>query len=383
MSTHSHPLLFENLASRQVAADFSGGHLSSDGGLLLLRSIDSSLGLTRGLSKCFWDGRNQRFVEHALSELVAQRVLALAAGYEDLNDHNRLRVDPLLATAVGKADPLGLDRVCDQDKGKPLAGASTLNRMELGSERSDHYHKIEPNSDAIEALLIRMGVNTLDKNCPEVVIDMDATDDLIHGQQEGRFFHGYYDNYCYLPLYMFIGSVPILAQLRTSDHDASEGVVEALEKIIPQIRRRCPHAKIILRGDSGFCREEIMVWCESQKITIHYCFGLARNPRLENEMKEEFFRARATACLTGGVARRFRQFDYQTLDSWSRSRRVIGKAEVANAKNNPRFVVTNLPPDGVTVHGEEPRSFLPAVGARGNTAGGCGSRVAGVCASGR
>ena len=348
MSINSQVLLFEELGNRKVCADFSGGHLSSDGGLLLLRSIDHSLGLSRLLSQCFRDRRDERWVEHSLPQLIAQRVLGLAAGYEDLNDHNRLRLDPLMATAVGKDDPLGRDRVCAQDRGKPLAGASTLNRLELGTERDEgHYHKIHAQFDRIRDLLIGLGVRTLDKKSAEVVIDVDATDDPIHGGQQGRFYHGYYGNYCYLPLYMFIGSVPIWAELRTSDGDASRGVTEALEIIIPQIRRRCPRAKIILRADSGFCREEILSWCENQREKVYYCVGLARNARLEKELETTLYDARIRACLVGGATRGFRDFQYQTKKSWSCSRRVIGKAEVVRGgKNNPRFVVTNLPEEG-------------------------------------
>jgi hypothetical protein len=202
-------------------------------------------------------------------------------------------------------------------------------------------------------LLIRKGVGTLDRKAREVVIDLDATDDPLHGSQEGRFFHGYYGNYCYLPLYAFIGEVPVWAELRTSENDASKGSLRALEAIVAQIRRRCPHARIIVRGDSGFCREALMAWCEEQQPLVYYCFGLARNSRLLEELQEAFFRARAKACLTGGVAREFVEFQYQTRESWSRARRVIGKAEVLHEKNNPRFIVTNLPREGFQTDASE------------------------------
>jgi hypothetical protein len=260
----SQPLLFNDLNSRKVVADFSGGHLSSDGGLLLLRELDSSLGLTRSLAACFRDARQPLFVEHSLCELLAQRVLGLAAGYEDLNDHSTLRSDPLLAVAANKSDPLGLDRRCQQDRGNALASASTLNRLELGNNKRTRAHKIQADHAQIEALLVRKAVGTLDKKTREVVIDLDATDDPLHGSQEGRFFHGYYGNYCYLPLYAFIGEVPVWAELRTSQNDSSKGSLRALQAIVAEIRRRCPHARIIVRGDSGFCREELMAWCEEQ-----------------------------------------------------------------------------------------------------------------------
>ncbi len=342
----SQPFLFPELAQRAVVADFSGGHVSSDGGLLLLRQLDSSLELTRRLSGCFVDFRDPVWVEHSVRELVAQRVLGLAAGYEDLNDHNRWRLDPLAAVAVGKADPLGQDRRCDADKGKALAAISTLNRLELSNDKDTRYHKIVADHALIGELLIDLAVRTLDPDTREIVLDLDATDDPLHGNQEGRFFHGYYEEYCYLPLYIFCGRVPFWAQLRTSDHDASAGTVEALEQIVPALRRRCPQARILVRADSGFCREAILAWCERQKPLVYYCLGLARNARLEAELAASFFWARAQACLTGGVARCFCEFAYQTRESWSRARRVIGKAEVLGDKDNPRFIVTNLPTEG-------------------------------------
>ena len=345
MTTTHEKFQFSDLESRRVESDFTGGYLSSDGGALLVRQIDSHLGTSSRLAECFVDYRDQRFVEHHLPELVAQRLYGLTLGYEDLNDHNLLRLDPLLAVAVGKADPTGMDRSCEEDKGKPLAGASTLNRMELGNQEGpSHYRKIKPDMLKIEQLLIDQGMETLPSDTSEVVLDFDATDDIIHGMQDGRFFHGYYRNYCYLPLYCFVGSVPLIAQLRSSNLDASKGTVEALEKVVPAIRKRFPQARIIVRGDSGFCRESIMAWCEENK--IHYCFGLARNRRLESFLDRSFFWARATACLTGGHARVFCEFEYQTIKTWSRPRRVIGKAEVLPNGDNPRFIVTNLPIDG-------------------------------------
>lgn len=351
------PLLFSDLDTRKVVADFSGGHLSSDGGLLLLRQLDASIGLTRSLATAFHDVRDPRFVEHSLDHLIAQRVLGLAAGYEDLNDHTALRSDPLFALAVNKSDPLGLDRRSPEDKGNPLASASTLNRLELGNNKATAAHKIAADHPKIEALLVKKGVATLDKKTRQVVIDLDATDNPIHGNQEGRFFHGYYGNYCYLPLYGFIGEVPVWAELRTSDADASKGALRALQAIVAQVRLRCPRARIIVRGDSGFCRDELMTWCEAQRSLVYYCFGLARNARLSELLAPTLYRAREKACMVGGVSRQFCEFEYATLNSWSRKRRVIGKAEVLQNKDNPRFIVTNLPLDGFS--GKEPGRFSP------------------------
>src|SRR5271157_2683857 len=350
------PLLFNNLASRQVVSDFSAGHLSTDGGILLLRQIDEGLGISRKLAGCFHDQRNPLFIEHSLRELVAQRLLGLAAGYEDLNDHNLLRLDPLFAVAVGKEDPLGMNRA-PQDQGKALASASTLNRLELGNNKHSRCHKISADHQSIEDSLLLMGVRCSPKASREVVIDLDTTDDPLHGHQEGRFFHGFYGSYCYLPLFAFVGSVPLWAQLRTSDGDAARGAVEALKKIVAAVRKRCPKARIIVRADSGFCREEIMAWCEAQEPQVYYCLGLARNRRLLELIGEKFARVRESAILCGGVARGFTEFQYQTLKSWTCSRRVIAKVEVLQDKDNPRFIVTNLLAKGFDGGQQSPDRF--------------------------
>jgi len=349
------PLLFNSLGSRQVLSDFSAGHLSSDGGMLLLRQIDEGLGISRSLAGCFSDLRSPLLIEHSVRELIAQRLLGLAAGYEDLNDHNLLRLDPLFAVAVGKEDPLATGRA-PEDQGKALASASTLNRLELGNNKKTAYHKISANHEAIEDTLLRMGVRCLSKHSPEVVIDLDASDDPLHGHQEGRFFHGYYGCYCYLPLFAFVGSVPLWAELRTSDGDAARGAVEALQKIVPAIRKRCPKAKIIVRADSGFCREEIMAWCVAQPDVL-YSLELARNSRLRDLLDAKFARVRELAILCGGEARGFTEFQYQTQKSWTRTRRVIGKAEVLGDKDNPRFIVTNLCAEGFDYDQQSPDRF--------------------------
>lgn len=326
-----------------MVADFSGGHLSTDGGVLLLRQIDNGLGVTRSLATCFSDGRDAKFIEHSVAELLAQRIHALALGYEDLNDHTHLRRDPLLAVGAGKCDPLGLERREPAHRGQALAAASTLNRLELGNNMTDRYHKISHDPQAIEATLLAMGVRALPADTKEVVLDFDASDDPLHGHQEGRFFHGYYGNYCYLPLFCFAGDVILWAELRTSDRDGSDGTLPALEKIVAALRKRFPKVRIIVRGDSGFCREPLMAWCELQK-DVSYCFGLARNSRLESMLAPTMDVAFQKHLLCGGVSTRvFAELTYQTLDSWSRERRVVGKAEVTAEGDNPRFIVTNLP----------------------------------------
>lgn len=341
---------FQALGKRRVEVDFSGGHLSSDGGALLLREVDRRLGLAEKLAACFTDRRDPRLLEHPAELLIRQRIFGLALGYEDLNDHDNLRRDPLMATACGKIDLLGEERRCEEDKGRPLAGKSTLNRLELSSHETDgRYKKIQADPEAIKKLLIEAGVRAIPRKTRVIVIDFDATDDPLHGKQEGRFFHGYYRHYCYLPLYAFCGDIPLWAELRTADRDGSDGTKEALEEIIPVIRRRFGRkVPIIVRGDSGFCREELMAWIEQQP-RVHYVFGLAKNSRLTEKLEKSFEAleeglkiAEETAQDTPATTRCFVAFRYRTLKSWSRARRVIGKAEITGDKRNPRFIVTDL-----------------------------------------
>lgn len=336
-------LLFDDLGSRQVQADFSGGHLSSDGGVLLLRQIDRGLGISRALAQCFDDTRNQVFVDHSVEELLAQRLEGLALGYEDLNDHDTLRLDPLLAVAAGKDDPLGKDRIHDQSCA--LAASSTLNRLELSNNKTTRYHKISHDPQKIEQVLLEMSVRCLPKHAPEIILDLDGIGHLLHGLQEGRHFSAYYDGYCYQPLYVVCGAIPLWTQLRTGDCDPKEDVLAALKKIIPVIRKRCRKARILIRGDSGFCREELMAFCEGQK-AVYYVLGLAKNSVLVERVEQAMFWAAARRCLTGQACREFNEFEYETVRSWSRSRRVVGKAEVTLEGANPRFVVTNLPKGG-------------------------------------
>ncbi len=347
------PLLFQELGSRKVVADFSGGTLSTDGGALFLRQVDLSLGLTRRLADCFGDQRNPLFVEHALPGLLAQRIYAEALGYEDVNDHQQLRRDPLLATACGKEDPLGTER---RHAGGALAAPATLNRLELSNNRNSRCHKLPHDPKRIEALLLEMGVRCLPKHANEIVIDLDAMGHRLHGLQEGRHFNAYYDDYVYLPLYAFVGNIPLWAQLRTADHGAAQGVGAALELIVVALRRRCKSARLIVRGDSGFCVDELMSWCEAHG--VYYCVGLAQNSVLIEKTQWARAQARARHCLTGAPTRVFTEFEYQTVRSWSRARRVIAKAEVSALGDNPRFLVTNLPACGFKDE-EDPTRFTP------------------------
>src|SRR5664279_2322822 len=353
------PMLFGDLASREVVADFSGGTLSVDGGALLLRQVDANLGLTQTLAQCFCDSRQQVFVDHSVQQLLAQRIYGLALGYEDINDHERLRLDPLLATACNKEDPLGQDRFNPAHRGVALAGMSTLNRLELSNNKTSRCHKLPHDPAQIEACLLQMGVRCLPKHAKEIVVDLDAMGHRLHGLQEGRCFNAYYDDYCYLPLYAFVGDFPLWAQLRTAEHEAAHGVVPALEKIVAALRQRCRRARIIVRGDSGFGRQEIMAWCESQW-EVYYCLGLAKNSVLIEKLGPALAHARARHGLTAATSvREFLEFEYQTLTSWTRQRRVIGKAEVMREGENPRFVVTNLPAKGFKDDQDQTR-FSPA-----------------------
>jgi hypothetical protein len=349
---------FQDLGGRKVMADFSGGFISSDGGALLLREMDRITALSTKVSGCFTDGRDARFVEHTLPVLLRQRIHGLALGYEDLNDHDRLRTDPLLAAVCGCSDVLGAGRLAEGDKGKPLAGKSTLNRLELGAQSLDgRYKKIQAHPEKLQALLLEEGVKAIPKHSEIIVLDFDATDDPLHGRQEGRFFHGYYGHYCYLPLYCFCGDIPLWAQLRTADRDAADGTLEALQLIVAALRARFgKDVIIVVRGDSGFCREAVMAWIESQE-GLYYCLGLARNVRLTALLEPSFVetamllneKAVLAATAAGaarpaveGTARTFAELRYRTLKSWSCERRVVGKAGITGGKDNPRFIVTNV-----------------------------------------
>ena len=336
-------LEFHALGRRAVVGNFDGGQISSDGGAPLLREVERRTGILQRLAQRFEDHRDIDLIEHSVEELVKQRVMGIALGYEDLNDHDRLRGDPLLALVVEKADPRGLDRVRLRDQGKALAGKSTLNRLELtpwNADPASRYKKIVAKPGAIDALFVEIFLDAYDKAPKRIWLDLDATDDPLHGQQEGRFFHGYYGHYCYLPLYIFCGEHLLCARLRESNIDGCEGAVEELERIVRQIRQRWSEVEIVVRGDSGFCREELMCWCETNDVA--YVLGLAKNARLERALAPAMAQAKQRYFETGEAARVYEEFAYKTIKSWSRERRVIGKAEYLAKGANPRFVVTSL-----------------------------------------
>lgn len=326
-------LQFSCVERRRVVAAFDGGEVTSDAGALLLKRTDEAIGLLDRLARCFIDRRSQRDVEHGVRTLVAQRVLGIAAGYEDLNDHDALRTDPLWGAVIGKLE-------AKRERCKALAGKSTLNRLELSRPEPTRYHKIAHDADAIEGLFVDLFLEAHRRAPREIVLDLDATDDPLHGAQEDRFFHGYYDGYCYLPLYIFCGRHLLVAKLRRSNIDASAGAVEEVERVVRQIRQRWRTVRIVLRADSGFAREALMSWCEDND--VDYVFGLARNTRLQRCLGKSMREARQLAQLTGKAARVYRDFTYRTRKSWSRRRRVIGKAEHLGEKENPRYLVTSL-----------------------------------------
>jgi len=323
---------FEAHFSRRVEAQFAGDWLTTEGGSLLLRQTDRKIGLLRRVAGCFSDYRQPERIEHRLEEMLAQRIYGLALGYEDLNDHEQLRQDPLLGVLAGK-----------RDLGEPLAGKSTLNRLELtpaGSPAAERYNKISYSAAALDALLVDLFLEAHPRAPREIVLDLDATDTPLHGRQEARFFHGYYGHYCYLPLYVFCGDHLLCARLRPSNIDASAGSLEEVQRIVRQIRARWPKTRIILRADSGFCREELLAWCENNE--VDYVFGFARNQRLRKIIGRAMQQAKQEHRRTGKPARVFCEFAYRTKKSWSRTRRVIAKAEQIEGKENPRYLVTSL-----------------------------------------
>jgi hypothetical protein len=324
---------YEVVEGRRVVAAFDGGEVTSDAGALLLGATDRAIGLVTRFAVCFDDGRAQAQVEHTIEAMAAQRVFGIALGYEDLIDHDQLRHDPVLATLAGKLTAKRRDCA-------PLAGKSTLNRLEHAPLTPSRYHKIGHDAAAIEGLFVALFLEAHRTPPQQIMLDLDATDDPLHGHQEGRFFHGYYDCYCYLPLYVFCGRHLLAAKLRRSNIDASAGAVAEIERIVGQIRARWPRVKIVLRADSGFARDELMAWCEANG--VDYVFGLARNERLVGAIAEELAAAEADSLALGGPVRRFADFGWRTLDSWSRERRVVAKAEHLPKGANPRFIVTSL-----------------------------------------
>lgn len=336
---------FQGNGGREIVARFDGGLVTSDGGGLLLREVDRRFGIVDRLAECFRDYRDPTLVEHSLTDLLRQRIYALCLGYEDLNDHDTLRHDPMLATMVGKVDPLG-DNRGGRDRGKALAGKSTLNRLELtpvGAGSGDRYKKIAANLHAIQDMLVDVYIDQQSSIPTEIVLDVDTTDDAVHGHQLGRFFHGYYDSFCFLPLYLFAGDHPLLALLRPADIDAPVGLIKHLARIVAKLRTVWPNVRILLRGDSGFCREYVMNWCECN--AVDFIFGLAKNTRLLRAIGKPLHDAKQRFEASGQAARVFTDLEYRTQKSWSRSRRVVAKAEHLAKGANPRFVVTSLSPE--------------------------------------
>src|SRR6202171_6442247 len=300
---------FAPVEGREVVAAFDGGAITSDAGSLLLGAADRAIAMMARFAACFHDVRCQALIEHEVVTLVAQRVFGIALGYEDLNDHDDLRHDPVMAVLAGKLSS-------KRETCAALAGKSTLNRLKLSRLQPTRYHKIAYDEAAIEALPVTLFLEAHARPPNQIILDLDATDDPLHGHQEGRFFHGYYDCYCYLPLYVFCGRHLLLAKLRPSDIDAAAGSVDAIERIVRQIRARWPYVRILLRADSGFAREALMAWCEENH--VDYVFGLARNARLVAMIERELAAARAAAEQTGQPARRFKDFQWSTLGRLSR-----------------------------------------------------------------
>jgi Transposase DDE domain group 1 len=324
---------FARVEGRAVVASFDGGKMTSDAGALLLGATDQAIRLVDRFAECFADSRAPELIEHTVGTMVGQRIVALALGYEDLVDHDQLRHDPTMAVLAGKLSARRKDCA-------PLAGKSTLNRLELGGPELTRYHRIAWDGAKIEALFVDLFLEAHQRPPKQIILDLDATDDPLHGHQEGRFFHGYYDCYCYLPLYIFCGSHLLAAKLRRANIDASAGAVEETARIVAQIRARWPEVGVVLRADSGFAREALMSWCEANG--VDFLFGLAKNERLVGEIAAELAAAEEDSKASGQSARRFKEFSWSTRDSWSRQRRVIAKAEWTGGAANPRFVVTSL-----------------------------------------
>lgn len=338
-------MAFQQLGRREVMGRFDGGKISTDAGGLLLREVERRLEILKRLGGCFRDHRGPERIEHSLESLISQRVYGIALGYEDLNDHDRLRHDVVMGVLCEKSDPTGRDRVREQDQGKAMAGKSTLNRLELTPENADkhsRYKKIVAEGEEIDELMVEVFIQSHPTAPLEVVLDVDATDDPLYGHQEGRFFHGYYAEYCYLPLYIFSGEHLLCARLRGADQDPASGVLQELKRIVEKLKSVWPAVRIIVRGDSGFCRDEIMSYCE-QNENIDYVLGLAKNTRLIKQIEPQMAQAQQLYQATQKAARVFKDFRYRTRRSWSCERRVVGKAEYLAKGENPRFVVTSIP----------------------------------------
>jgi hypothetical protein len=337
-------MVFQQLGRREVIGRFDGGMISSDAGGLLLREVERRFGIVERFSACFVDYRDPQRTEHSLKALISQRVYGVALGYEDLNDHDRLRHDVVMGVLCEKSDPSGSERARKRDQGKAIAGKSTLNRLELTPEDADEksrYKKIVADGEKIDDLMVDVYIESQPTAPEEVVLDIDATDDIVYGKQEGRFFHGYYGDYCYLPLYIFCGEYLLCARLRVASEDPASGVRQELERIVKKLRSAWPGVRIIVRGDSGFCREEIMRYCEENE-KMDYVLGLAKNERLNKAIEAEMAQAKQLHKATEQPARVFKDFRYRTKKSWSCERRVVGKAEYLTKGENPRFIVTSM-----------------------------------------
>jgi len=344
---------FGTVDGRAVEAAFDAGLVTSDAGALLLGATDRAIGMMRRFAACFHDERRQDLIEHEVATLVGQRVFGIALGYEDVNDHDELRHDPLMAVLAGKLEARREDCA-------PVAGKSTLNRLELSRLAPTRYQKISHNPVAIKNLLVDLFVEAHQRPPREIILDLDATDDPVHGEQEGRFFHGYYDCYCYLPLYVFCGPHLLVSKLRRASLDAADGAVEEVARVVACIRARWPATRIVLRADSGFAREDLMAWCEANG--VDFVFGLAQNERLIGEIAGELDQVAAKSARTGRPQRRFKSFMWRTRTSWSRRRRVVAKAEWTEGEANPRFVVTSLQRD----HGKAKYLYEKVYCARGD-----------------
>jgi hypothetical protein len=337
-------MVFQQLGRREVVGRFDGGMISSDAGGLLLREVEKRFGILKRFAACFRDYRDSQRIDHSLETLISQRVYGIALGYEDLNDHDRLRHDVVMGVLCEKNDPSGMERARKRDQGKAVAGKSTLNRLELTPENANEksrYKKIVAHGEQIEDLIVNAYIETETTAPQQVVLDVDATDDIIYGNQEGRFFHGYYGDYCYLPLYIFCGEYLLCARLRVASEDPASGVRQELERIVKKLRAAWPQVRIIVRGDSGFCRDEIMSYCEQHE-KVDYVLGLAKNSRLNQQIEAEMAQAQQLQQESGQAARVFKDFRYRTRKSWSCERRVVGKAEYLAKGENPRFIVTSI-----------------------------------------
>jgi hypothetical protein len=338
-------LKFQAHNKREVVADFDGGDITSDAGVLLLKQTDQKISLLQRFANCFVDARDARFIEHSILDLASQRVYGLCLGYEDVNDHDDIRRDRLLTLVVGKNDVEGKHRRRESDKGIALAGKSTLNRLEqvpfVGE--MNRYHKIGYSAEKVDRLMTDIFLESFKKAPKRIFLDLDTTDAILHGEQEGRFFHGYYDNYCYTPLYIFCGEHLLLSRLQSANVDAAAHAVVEIKRIVAQIRETWSEVEIVLRGDSGFCRDELMSFCEENNIC--YVFGLAQNARLLTRMAKKMKKSRRRYFGNRKSTRRYADFNYRTQKSWSKSRRVVGKAEYLDKGANPRFIVTNLDKD--------------------------------------